>query len=200
VVSIITISQLNIFLKMPKKYVIFLKSIARKWFIFVIVIILIIALVGWIGWKNLTPAIVVTIIFIALLILSYIPRIYSPQKLKRFMNNYYRIEDKTIARKSRHTLSDVQKKMFNMSQKQENNDWLIVFLNKHYIFYHELTIEKFKEFYNKGFRDKEILERLKEYDLETRAEVKNIEDTLIKYNRLSKREISVKKRMGEERL
>ena len=183
---------------MPKKYVFFLKSIARKWFIFVIVIILIIALVGWIGWKNLTPAIVVTIIFIALLILSYIPRIYSPQKLKKFMNNYYRIEDKTIARKSRRTLSDVQEKMFNMSQKQVNNDWLIVFLNKHYIFYHELTIEKFKEFYNKGFRDKEILERLKEYDLETRAEVKTIEDTLIKYNRLSKREISVKKHMEKE--
>ena len=115
------------------------------------------------------------------------------------MNNYYRIEDKTIARKSRRTLSDVQEKMFNMSQKQENSDWLIVFLNKHYIFYHELTIEKFKEFYNKGFRDKEILERLKEYDLETRAEVKTIEDTLIKYNRLSKREISVKKRMENER-
>ena len=129
---------------MPSQFIIFVKSIVRKWFLFVIVIILIIALVGWIGWKDLSVAIIVTIIFIALLILSYIPKVYFSQKLRKFMLTYYRIEDKTIAKELRRTLSDVQEKMFNMWQKQENYDWLIIFLNKHYIFYHKLTIEKFK--------------------------------------------------------
>jgi len=99
---------------MPSKFVIFVKSIARKWFIFVIIIILIIALIGWIGWKDLSVAIIVTIIFIVLLVLSYIPKIYFSQKLKKFMFNYYRIEDKTIAKELGRTLSDVQEKMFNM--------------------------------------------------------------------------------------
>ena len=163
------------------------------------IIILIIALIGWIGWKDLSVAIIVTIIFIVLLVLSYIPKIYFSQKLKKFMFNYYRIEDKTIAKELGRTLSDVQEKMFNIWQKQGYKDWLIIFLNKHYIFYHELTIEKFKEFYKKGFADKEILGKLKEYDIETRAEVKSIEDSLIKYNRLTKREISVKEHRDKER-
>ncbi|MFX1392025.1 MAG: hypothetical protein ACFFAH_00490 [Promethearchaeota archaeon] len=184
---------------MPSKFIIFVKSIARKWFYFVIIIILIILLVGWIGWRDLTAGIIVLIIFLALMILSYIPKIYLSRKLKKFMFNYYRIEDKTIAKELGRTLSDVQEKMFNMWQKQKYQDWLIIFLNKHYIFYHKLAIEKFKEFYNKGFSDKEILDKLKEYDIETRAEVKSIEDDLIKYNRLRKREISVKEHKDKER-
>ena len=115
------------------------------------------------------------------------------------MLNYYRIDDKMIAKELGRTLSDIQEKMFNMWQKQKYNDWLIIFLNKQYIFYHELTIEKFKEFYKKGFADKEILEKLKEYDIETRAEVKSIEDALIKYNKLRKRDISVKEHRDKER-
>jgi len=185
---------------MPRKIIIFIKSIARKWFFFVIILILIIAYVGWIIGKNLIPAIVITIIAVVLLLLSYIPRLYFSKKLEKFMNQFYRIEDKTIAKKLGRSLQSVQDKMFELSQKQTKlKNWLIIFLNRCYIFYHELTIEKFKDLYHKGLGDKEILENLKEYDIETRAEVKSIEDTLIKYDRLSKREISVKDRKQRER-
>jgi len=193
---------------MPSKTIIILKSIARKWFIIVIIIIVIIAYVGWIIAENLTPAIVITIIAIALLILSYIPRLYLSKKLEKFMRQYYRIEDKTIAKKLGRSLRSVQEKMFELSQKQtkmnkwqfwgKEKNWLIIFLNRCYIFYHENTIEKFKEFYYKGLGDKEILENLKEYNIETRAEVKSIEDALIKYEKLSEREISVKERKERE--
>ena len=194
---------------MPSKIRIILKSIARKWFIILILIILIIAYVGWSTNENLTPAIVVTIIAMALLILSYIWRFFKSKKLKRFMKKYYRIEDKTIAKKLGRSLRSVQDKMFELSQKQKKRkkwqfwskekNWLILFLNSSYIFYHKNTIQKFKEFYHKGLENKEILENLKEFNIETRAEVKAIEDALIKYEKLSKREISVKERQERER-
>ena len=44
-----------------------------------------------------------------------------------------------------------------------------------------------------------ILENLKEFNIETRAEVKAIEDALIKYEKLNKRDISVKERKERER-
>ena len=193
---------------MPSKIRIFFKSIGRKWFIFLILIILIIAYAGWVIAENLTPAIVVTIIAMVLLILSYITRFFKSKKLKRFMKKYYRIEDKTIAKKLGRSLRSVQDKMFELSQKQtkrkkwqfwrKEKNWLILFLNRSYIFYHKNTIEKFKEFYHKGLEYKKILENLKEFNIETRAEVKAIEDALIKYEKISKREISVKERKETE--
>ena len=60
-------------------------------------------------------------------------------------------------------------------------------------------IEKFKEVYHKGLEDKKILENLKEFNIVTRAEVKAIEDALIKYEKLSKREISVKEQKEKRR-
>ncbi len=194
---------------MPSKIRIFFKSIGRKWFILLILLILIIAYAGWVIAENLTPAIVVTIIAIVLLIFSYITRFYKSKKLKRFMKKYYKIEDKTIAKKLGRSLRSVQDKMFELSQKQtkrekwqfwrKEKNWLILFLNRSYIFYHKNTIEKFKEFHHKGLGDKKILENLKEFNIETRAEVKAIEDALIKYERLSEREISVKEREERER-
>lgn len=187
---------------MPSKIRIFFKSIGRKWFIFLILIIIIIAYAGWVIAENLTPAIVVTIIAMALLILSYIWRFFKSKKLKRFMKKYYRVEDKTIAKKLGRSLRSVQDKMFELSQKQtkrKEKTWLILFFNRCYIFYHKNTIEKFKELYHKGLGDKKILENLKEFNIETRAEVKAIEDALIKYEKLSKREISVKERKERER-
>ena len=193
---------------MPSKIIVFFKLIGRKWFIFLILIILIIAYAGWVIAEDLTPAIVVTIIAMVLLILSYITRFFKSKKLKRFMKKYYRIEDKTIAKKLGRSLRSVQDKMFELSQKQtkmkkwqfwrKEKNWLILFLNRFYIFYHKNTIEKFKEFYHKGLEYKKILENLKEFNIETRAEVKAIEDALIKYEKLSKREISVKERKERE--
>jgi len=108
------------------------------------------------------------------------------------MKGFYKIEDELIARKLKKTLKKVRDEMFELSQSQRKKKWLIVFLNKQYIFYHQETIQEFKTVYNKGFTEKEILDSLIEYKVNTRVEIKAIKETLIKLERLSEREISVK--------
>lgn len=184
---------------MPSKFIVIVKSIARKWFIFVIIIILIVAYTEYIVNKTFNVAIVLTIIFIVLFILQYAWTFYKSKSLEKHLGKYYRIDDKNVARKLKQSLSEIHEKMFELSQKQYNKNWLIIFTNKQYIFYHEVIIMKFNQLYKKGYGDKEILDELKEYNLETRAEIKSIEDTLIKYNRLSKRKISVKDRRDKVR-
>ena len=102
-----------------------------------------------------------------------------------------------IARKFEKPIEVIQDKLFELSQNQEKKKWLIVFLNKQYIFYHQETIEKFQEYYNKGFSEKEILDNLKDYKIITKAEIKAIND--IKLNRLDDREISVKEHRDKQR-
>ena len=102
------------------------------------------------------------------------------------------IDDKTFARKIKQPLAKIQKKMFELSEKQSKENWLIIFLNKQYIYYNEKTISAFKKLYNKGYGEKEILDKIQKIGIKTRAEIKSIEELLIKYNRLDKREVSVK--------
>jgi hypothetical protein len=194
---------------MPSKFIIFIKSIARKWFIFLIIFILIFGYFNWIIYENLTATIILTIIVIAIFIISYIPRIYSSNKLEKFMKKYYRVEDKTVAKKLRNPLSHAQEQMFELSQKQihkkkwqfwiKEKNWLIIFHDKHYIFYHGRTIDDYKKLYSQGFGDKEILDKLKKHNVATRAEVKAIEENLIKYNRMGEREISVREKREQVR-
>ncbi len=185
---------------MPKKYIVFLKSIGRKWFLFLIGVILIVYFYNMNSIYHQIAAITITVIAIGLFVCSYIPGLLLKRKLVKFIVNYYRIEDDFIAKKLKRPLRKIQQKMFNLSQKQKKKDWLIVFLNKHYIYYHEQTIEEFKKLYRKGFGDKELFEELKESDLRTKEEIKAITETLIKFNRLEKeREISVKEKREKER-
>lgn len=194
---------------MPKKYVVFYKSIGRKWFLFLVVAIFIVAIYSYYKYKRFEAAIVITVISLILLILSYIPSLFFTRKLMKLMKIYYRIEDKTIGRLMNKSLQKIQEKMFDLSQKQvkkkkwqfwlKNKNWLIIYLDKQYLFYHQQTISRFKELYYKGFGDKEILEQLKEYELKSKSEVKAIIEELIKYDKLSEREISVKERREKER-
>lgn len=194
---------------MPKKYIVFYKSIGRKWFLFLVVAIFIVAIYSYYKYKRFEAAIVITVISLILLILSYIPSLFFTRKLMKLMKIYYRIEDKTIGRLMNKSLQKIQEKMFDLSQKQvkkkkwqfwlKNKNWLIIYLDKQYLFYHQQTISRFKELYYKGFGDKEILEQLKEYELKSKAEVKGITEELIKYDKLSEREISVKERREKER-
>lgn len=184
---------------MPLKYIIVLKSIARKWFLFVILIILIVAYIGWVNYKTVIVAIILTAIILTLFVLYYLWRIFRSKRIKLVIKKYNRIDDIMMAKKVKRSLPLVQEKMFEIFQKQSGKKWLMIYLNKHYIFYRETTIEKFKELYYKGFGDKEILEELKEFNIETRAEIKAIEENLVKYNRLDKREVSVKDRREKER-
>jgi len=171
---------------MPKKYIVFLKTIGRRWFVFLVIIIVIIA------FFNPIVAIWMAGITIVFFILSYIPRFFFKSKLHKFMKGFYKIEDELIARKLKKPLKKVREEMFELSQNQRKKKWLIVFLNKQYIFYHQETVQAFKVVYNKGFTEKEILDNLNEYKVNTRVEIKAIKDNLIKLERLSEREISVK--------
>lgn len=115
------------------------------------------------------------------------------------MKQFYKIEDELIARKFEKHIEVIQDELFELSQNQEKKKWLIVFLNKQYIFYHQETIEKFQELYNKGFSEKEILDNLKDYKIITKAEIKVIKENLIRLNRLDEREISVKEHRDKQR-
>ncbi|MFX1357932.1 MAG: hypothetical protein ACFFA8_11710 [Promethearchaeota archaeon] len=178
---------------MPKKYKVILKSIGRKWFLILVIVIIIIF------FFDPMLAILMTIITIALYLLSYIPELFFSRRLMKFMIKFYSLDDKTIARNLKRPLGKIQEKMFTLYQKQEKNDWLIIYLNKQYFFYNAKAINSFKEFYSKGFGEKEILEKLINYNIKTRAEVKAIEETLIKNNRLKERETSVKEYREKER-
>lgn len=171
---------------MPKNLAVVLKSIGRKWFFILIIIIIIVAVF------NLQLGIWMTVITLILYGLSYIPNLLFSNKLKRFLRNQKTIDDKTISRLLKRKYEEIQKRLFKLSQKQRKESWLIVFLNKQYIFYNDQIIEKFKELYEKGFGEKEILEELQKVNVSTRAEIKMIEETLIKNDRLNERNVSVK--------
>jgi ABC-type multidrug transport system fused ATPase/permease subunit len=178
---------------MPSKFVRTLKTIGRKWFIFLVIAILIVFIF------HQLAAIIMTIITIVLFAVSYIPTLFFNKKLKMFLSDYNSIEDKIVARKLKCSLPKIQEKMHNLSKKQDKKNWLIIFMNRHYIFYNEKTIEKFREYYIKGLGEKEILEKLKKSDIKTRAEIKAIEETLIENSRLEEREISVKEYRDKQR-
>ncbi|MHA2398776.1 MAG: hypothetical protein ACXADU_07785 [Promethearchaeota archaeon] len=178
---------------MPKKYIVFLKTIGRSWFLILVIIIVIIA------FFNLLAAILMAVITLILFLLSYIPKFMLRNKLFKFMKGYYKIEDELIAKKFKKPISKIREKMFELSQAQEKRKWLIVFLNKQYIYYHEETIQAFKDAYNKGYSEKEILDALNDYKITTRAEIKLIKDTLVKLIRLSDRDISVKEHKEKQR-
>ena len=178
---------------MPGKFVKALKTIGRKWFIFLIVVIIIIFFFEQIA------AIIITIITIILFGISYVPTLMFSKKLNKFLSNINVIEDKSVARRLKRPLSQVQEKMYKLSKDQNKEDWLITFYNGHYSFYNEKVIKKFKNFYNKGLGEKEILEQLKNFEINTRAKIKAIEDTLINTDRLEERKVSVKEYRDKKR-
>ena len=76
---------------------------------------------------------------------------------------------------------------------------MIIFTNRHYNFYNEETVEKFKEYFTKGLGEKEILEKLKKSGIKTRDEIKAIEEVLVENSRLEAREVSVKEYRDKQR-
>lgn len=178
---------------MPKKYIVLFKSIGRRWFLILVIIIIIIAIF------NPIAAIWMAGITLVMFLLSYIPRLFFKNKLHRFMKKFYKIEDELIARKLKKPIKKIRDEMFELSQNQEKKKMLIIFLNKQYICYHQDTIKAFEEVYNKGYSEKEMLDNLKDYKINTRGEIKAIQDTLVKLERLSEREISVKEHKEKQR-
>lgn len=178
---------------MPGKFVKTMKTIGRKWFIFLVAVILIVFIF------NQFAAIIITIITIVLFGLSYIPTLLFYKKINKFLNEFDSIEDKIVARKLKRPLPQIQERMYKLSKKQSKKNSLITFTNGHYTFYNEKIITTFKSYYNNGLGEKEVLEKLKEFDIKTRTEIKAIEETLIKHDRLEERKISVKEYRDKQR-
>jgi len=129
-------------------------------------------------------AIILTIITIVLFILSYIPSFFFKNRLLRFLKKYYRIKENDIINEFNKEKNKIRKSLFELAQNQEKRDWLLILLNSNYIFYHSDLVEKFKELYNKGYGEKEIFENLKKVDIKTRSEIKVIQETLKRNQRL----------------
>ena len=178
---------------MFQKFLVILKSIGRKWFLILIVIILLIFLV------NTEFAIWMTIFTLILYLASFIPNLFFSNRFSRYISKINSIDDKTLAKEFNKPLKIIQEKLFELSQNQEKRNFVIIYLNKPYIVYNEETVKKFKSLYNKGFGEKEILENLQPFGLNTRAKVKAIIDGLIKSGKLDERAVSVKKYREDQR-
>lgn len=102
------------------------------------------------------------------------------------MREYLIISDKDVAEKLKRPLNDIRKTMASLSKNQKKRKWLIVFLNKRYIFLNEKGVENFTQLYKRGYNEKKILENLQQdMKIRSRAEVKAIEITLINHDRLN---------------
>ncbi len=113
---------------------------------------------------------------------------------------YKKADDELLARKFNKPIKKVREEMFELSQKQKKEKCLIIFFNKHYIFYNQETIDKFVELYNKDLNEKETLNNLKDYNFTTRDEIKAIKENLLKLGRIIKREVPIKEPHEKQRL
>lgn len=102
------------------------------------------------------------------------------------MQEYLIINDIEVAEKLKRPIDDIRKILSSLSKNQKKKTWLLVFLNKRYLFLNEIGVEKFKEYYSKGYNEKKILENLqKDMKIRSRAEINAIITTLINNERLS---------------
>ena len=170
-----------------------LKKIGRKWFLILVLIIIIVFI------YNQIAALVITIITLILFILSYIPSFLFNSKMNKLLTKTTFIDDTTIAKRLQQPLLKIQNRMFSLSKKQAKKGWLILYINKQYVFYGEQAIDAFKTYHKKGLGEKDILEKLQKYGIKTRAEIKAIEEMLIKYDRLGDRDVSVKEYKEKQR-
>jgi len=124
--------------------------------------------------------------FFIIYLVSYLITLSSKRRLLRLMQEYSIISDKEIADKLERPLDDIRKILSSLSKNQKNKKWLIVFLNKRYIFLNENGVESFKQLYKRGYSEKIIQENLQqEMKIRSRAEIKAIETTLANHNRLN---------------
>ena len=156
--------------------------IRKSWFFVLIVVIIVIFV------YQRTIALLITLVLIFTFIISYIPSLSFKKRLIKLMNKYKKVEDVTISRKIRRPLPIVQNYMYKLSKSQKHKKWLIVYLNKRYIFYSKTTVKEFLRLHGDGYHEKEILESLKQtINLKTRAEIKAIKDTLTRSKRIFER-------------
>jgi len=159
------------------KYITYLK----KSIIFIVLgIVLIIYFIN-----QLVGIILASLVFVVYLA-SFLLSLSSKRSLLSVIRDYSIISDKEISNKLERPLDDVRSILFSLSKNQKNKKWLIVFLNRRYIFLNEDVVENFKQLYHMGYNEKKILENLQRNTrIKSRAEVKAIELALTNQNRLN---------------
>lgn len=136
-------------------------------------------------YNQLVGIFLASLVFVVYLV-SFLISLSSKRRLLRVIREYPVISDKEISNKLERPLDDVRNILFSLSKNQKKKKWLIVFLNKRYIFLNERAVENFKQLYHKGYNEKKILEHLQRNTrIKSRAEVKAIELTLTNQNRLN---------------
>ncbi|MFX1350485.1 MAG: hypothetical protein ACFE92_17580 [Promethearchaeota archaeon] len=136
---------------------------------------------------NQMLAIWITLALLGIALLVYLLSLQFKKKLIRIMQKYVRIIDTDISEELNQPIERIRKNLLNLYKNQKKRRGLIIFLNKRYIFYNNVSVSKFLELFNNGIKEKEILEQLKEkIGLRTRAEVKAIKDTLIYHKKIEK--------------
>ncbi|MFX1281023.1 MAG: hypothetical protein ACFFA3_16860 [Promethearchaeota archaeon] len=123
--------------------------------------------------------------FFCIYIVYYLITLSSKRRILRFMQQYLIISDMEVAEKLNRPVDDIRKTLSSLSKNQKKKKWLIVYLNRRYVLLNEEGVEKFKEFYKKGYNEKKILESLQQdMKVRSRAEINAIITTLIKNDRL----------------
>ena len=115
------------------------------------------------------------------------------------MKQYDLIEDTQISEELTIPLKVVRDVMRSIAKKQKKKEWLVAIINNRSVFYNSSFIQKFIDLYNEGLNEKGILNALNEhYSIRSRAEIKVIEDILIKEDKLDERDYSVIKLLTYE--
>ncbi len=136
---------------------------------------------------NQMLAIWITLTLLSIALSVYLFSLSFKKKLIRAMQKHLRIIDMDIAVELNQSIERIRKTLINLHKHQKKRWGLIIFLNNRYIFYNNVSVNKLLKLFNDGFKEKEILEQLKEIiGVRTRAEVKVIKDTLINHKKIKK--------------
>ena len=118
--------------------------------------------------------------------ISYLITHSSKRRLLRSIRGHLIISDTEIAKNLKRPIEDIRSILFSLYKNQKKKKWLIVFLNKRYIFLNEHAVKSFELLYYKGYNEKKIFESLQhKMSIKSRAEVKAIVTTLTEQNRLT---------------
>ena len=90
--------------------------------------------------------------------ISYLITFSSKRRLLHSIRGYLIISDEEIAKKLKRSIEDIRSILFTMSKNQKKKNWLIVYLNKRYLFLNEQAVKHFELLYYKGYNEKKILE------------------------------------------
>ena len=124
-------------------------------------------------------------VFLAYFI-SYLTSHSSKRRLLRSIRDYLIISDIEIAKKLNRPIEDIRSILFTLSKNQRKKNWLIVYLNKRYLFLNDQGVKQFELLYYKGYNEKKIFENLQhKMQIKSRAEVKAIVTTMADQNRLN---------------